>query len=121
MTCFSLHNLETEITKYINAQDEIEELDLEGSDKEDRDSLQNNFDLSVSSLRKKIDSLTVPPSPPAIPNSIQSASAVNDQGGGIKLPQISIFQFASDYAKWAPFFQLFTALIKNNNSLNDVQ
>ncbi|KAG5861128.1 hypothetical protein JTB14_026804 [Gonioctena quinquepunctata] len=116
-----LHNLETEITKYINAQDEIEELDLEGSDKEDRDSLQNNFDLSVSSLRKKIHSLTVPPSPPAIPNSIQSASAVNDQGGGIKLPQISIFQFAGDYAKWAPFYQLFTALIKNNNSSNDVQ
>lgn len=114
-------NLIKAFEKYCNVQDEIEQLDA--TQEIDRTEIENRYYTLHAKIKDKIDELTsthVNVSPQTRPPQTQVSTNQNVVNQ-VKLPNLSIPTFSGKYDDWLSFYDLFTALIKDNSQLNNVQ
>ncbi|XP_050508078.1 uncharacterized protein LOC126885538 [Diabrotica virgifera virgifera] len=130
----------TWITKYLDAQTNSFEIDvrksmlissfnnynqicdniesLEGGDlvAENRDEVETNYCSAMARLENKLHSLA------QSQFNLPLASERNPFiPSNVKLPPISVPTFHGEYSKWVSFYQLFTSLITDNQSISNAQ
>lgn len=106
------NNLEMAFEKYNNAQDVIDEFFQE--DMEDRVVVEDKFYDALALIQNCIRMLT-------LSNQTGVQNVFHKKFTGVKLPDITISNFTGNQADWHSFYELFTALIINNENLTDVQ
>lgn len=112
--------------KYENAQYQIENileeqgLDIE-SETVQHDSFCETYIDYIAMVEKKIHSLSNihPKANSQILPLNTTSNMVNPTN--VKLPQLQVPTFSGEMSKWTAFYDLFTSLIVNNNSLSDVE
>lgn len=100
--------------KYVDIQDQIEELD--DSQESDRLETETKYYSLHAAIKTKIQSSFVPPVVAQQPPLVQS-NVLNQ----VQLPNLNIPSFSGKYEDWQSFIDLFTALIDNNYQLTNAQ
>ncbi|XP_066157667.1 uncharacterized protein [Euwallacea fornicatus] len=112
-----LHNA---FNSYSIAQDQIELVDSDNTDNENRDEFEDKYFNALAEIRNCIDSLSLLSTGGATPESaiVKKQHAITQT---VKLPEINIPQFSGIISDWESFFQLFSALIIDNIGLSNIQ
>ncbi|XP_045477876.1 uncharacterized protein LOC123683021 [Harmonia axyridis] len=104
--------LEQIFKDYENVQTQLELFDS-ASYEEDRDILETKVYLKVISMATRTMN--------QFENSQNQKPNKPTTHSSIKLPEISIPNFSGDIEQWPSFFELFNALITDNDNLSDIQ
>ncbi|XP_050298577.1 uncharacterized protein LOC126737642 [Anthonomus grandis grandis] len=84
--------------------------------KVDKDDVEDKYLTCVTKMQRKILELS-----PQAPTQVRHIVPQHSHSPNVSLPQISIPPFNGDITKWNAFFQLFSTLILDNQSLSDIQ
>lgn len=114
-------------SEFDNIQSEIESLDSDEANGQERDSFENLYFELVSVAQEYIDKSTIKPisTPSNIP--ISTSSAITPQNINISAPQqinlplLNLPHFKGSYSEYTQFHETFDSLINKNVSLDDVQ
>ena len=108
--------LNSVFSEYEKVQGEIEVLDDTDLEMNDRNDVEQKFYNTLAGIKRKIDEFNS-----KILISQQQIITPHLGSSAVQLPEITIQTFYGNFSEWNAFFQLFTTLIINNTSLNDLQ
>lgn len=109
-----LEGLKDSFELYNEIQQQIEE--LEPTQESDRNTVEDKYYTLSANLRKCISKLSPENRAEARTEVIHSSTSAQ-----INKPQLNIPPFSGSLIEWESFYQLFEALIENDNSLSEVQ
>lgn len=112
-------SLRGQIDAYSEIQDQIEDLDVDEKDTENRQDIEDKCFSILAELRSEIDRLNAPNSEIIETISVASSSRLPKQH--VKLPIISIPTFSGNITNWTSFIELFGALIIEDNGLSNIE
>lgn len=120
--------LKSSFDRYTSLQDEIEDSLMGNTDNENRIEVEDKYYDTLSILQKCIENLDTSTSNITQTTFVANTNnnnpyiqSVSQKFTGVKLPDINIAPFCGNIAEWKSFFEIFKAVIIDNNSLSDVQ
>lgn len=113
--------IQSSLSKYIDLQNQIEDLDEDKTDKENREEIENNCYELLSGFESEIDRLYARLTTPVQPTVMPVQQTLSSFQQKVKLPEISIPSFCGDISKWTSFIELFDALINKDSNMSNIQ
>lgn len=107
---------------YSSTQDQIEQLDINNIDTEDRLDFESKYFDALAEFKNCIEFLSPLNSlTGSQPTTVQKHQPTTPTKQKVKLPEINIPTFSGNISKWESFFQLFSALIIDSKDLTNIE
>ncbi|XP_072389428.1 uncharacterized protein [Diabrotica undecimpunctata] len=103
---------------YNDICNKIESIDAVDLHTENREEIEDKYFSAMSRIDGKLSQLTLSNSSSSPSHSQSQEPASNSN---VRLPPISVPNFNGEYSKWLSFYQLFSSLVKDNNSITKAQ
>lgn len=119
----SLGPLQEHWNRFLKIQEQIEEINPVDVEQDEGLEMQDRYNQIIVRVRKLVQSLQ--PNISSIPMRVESQTSNSAMPTisniPVRLPQINLTTFDGNHEEWAPFYDMFTALIHENKDLTSVQ